>query len=134
MQPSGTLDVRVKCFDVPPLEGGADLRRAEPMWAILDPPPSPNWTDLFHDLVAEADPLLRAAHPRIEDGHVVFFPGAARANGTCILLKGLILDVNSKYRVKGFGNEEDAARRRHEHAALQHLAGQLNAETVTPDS
>jgi len=128
MQRSGAPDVRVKYFDVPPLEGGADLRRAEPMWAILDPPPSANWTDLFHDLVAEADPLLRSAHPRIEEGHVVFSPEAARANGTCILLKSLVLDVNSKYRLRGFGNEEHAAWRRQEHAALQRVAGQLNTE------
>jgi hypothetical protein len=55
MQRSGAPDVRIKYFDVPPLEGGADLRRAEPMWAMLDPPPSANWVDLFHELIDEAD-------------------------------------------------------------------------------
>jgi len=126
MQRSGAPDIRVKYFDVPPFEGSADLRRAEPLWAILDPAPSANWTDLFHEMVEEADPLLRAAHPRIEQGHVVFSPEAARANGTCILLKSMVLDVNSKYRVKGFGSEQHAAWRRQEHAALQQVADQLN--------
>lgn len=43
MQRSGGPDIKVKYFDVPPLDPSADLRRSEPMRAVLDPEPGSNW-------------------------------------------------------------------------------------------
>jgi hypothetical protein len=126
MQRSGGPDIRVKFFDVPPLDPSADLRRTEPMRAVLEPQPGGNWTDVFYELLRTADPLIIRSHPVIEHGAIVFAPEVEEANGTCILLKRLVMDVNTTYRTQGFGSPEDMAARRRHRDALAALADSLN--------
>ena len=66
MQRSGGPDIKVKYFDVPPLDVTADLRRSEPMRAVLEPEPGANWTDLFYELLQTTDGLVTRSHPVIE--------------------------------------------------------------------
>lgn len=126
MQRSGGPDIKVKYFDVPPLDTTADLRRSEPMRAVLEPEPGANWADLFYELLQTADGLITRSHPVIERGAIVFAPTVEEANGTCILLKRLVMDVNSTYRTRGFGSPETMEARQKHRAALAALADTLN--------
>nr|WP_063573074.1 hypothetical protein [Luteibacter rhizovicinus] len=126
MQRSGGPDIRVKYFDVPPLDPTADLRRTEPMRAVLEPEPGGNWTDVFYELLGTADSLVIRAHPVIDDGAIVFAPTVEEANGTCILLKRLVMDVNTVYRSRGVGSAEDMEARRKHREALAALDETLN--------
>lgn len=47
MQRTRGPDVKVKYFDVPPLDPTADLRRTELMRAVIEPEPGANLTNLF---------------------------------------------------------------------------------------
>jgi len=126
MQRSGGPDIKVKYFDVPPLDPTADLRRTEPMRAVLEPVPGANWVDIFYELLHTADPLVARSHPVIDDGAIVFSPSVEEANGTCILVKRLVLDVNAVYRTRGFGSPEALEARRKHREALAALAETLN--------
>lgn len=126
MQRSGGPDIKVKYFDVPPLDPTADLRRSEPMRAVLEPEPGGNWMDVFYELLRTADPLIVRSHPVIERGTIVFAPEVEEANGTCILLKRLVLDVNTAYRSRGFGSLQDTEARKAQRDALAALADSLN--------
>jgi hypothetical protein len=126
MQRTGGPDIRVKFFDVPPLDPTADLRRTELMRAVLEPKPGANWTDLFYELLMTADGLITRSYPVIELGAVVFSPQVEDANGTCILLKRLLMDVNTTYRSRGFGSSEDIEARQIHRDALAALAERLN--------
>ena len=126
MQRSGGPDIKVKYFDVPPLDPIADPRRSEPMRAVLEPVPGANWVDIFYELLHTADPLVTRSHPVIDDGAVVFSPSVEEANGTCILLKRLVMDANSLYRTRGGGSPENIEARRKHREALAALADALN--------
>lgn len=125
MQRTGGPDIRVKFFDVPPLDPTADLRRTELMRAVLEPKPGANWTDLY-ELLMTADGLITRSYPVIELGAVVFSPQVEDANGTCILLKRLLMDVNTTYRSRGFGSSKDIEARQVHRDALAALAETLN--------
>lgn len=128
MQRSGGSDIKVKYFDVPPLDPAADLRRSEPMRAVLEPAPGGNWKDVFYELLQTADALIARSHPVVDDGAIVFSPTVDEATGTCILLKRLVLDVNTAYRSRGFGSPEDLDARKAQRTALAALAESLNRD------
>ena len=126
MQRSGGPDIKVRYFDVPPLDLSADLRRSEPMRAVLEPEPGSNWVDLFYEFIHTSNALLIRAHPVIDDGAIVFSPDVDAARGTCILLKKLVAEVNARYRTRGFASPDDLQSREGHREKLAALAEALN--------
>ncbi|WP_413624571.1 hypothetical protein [Luteibacter sp. Lutesp34] len=98
------------------------------MRAILEPPPSSNWSDVFAELLETADPSVRQSHPILLGALITFFPAADVARKTATLLKSLVAETNEAYRKRGFSGPEHAHVRELRHVELEKLAASLNGE------